>query len=117
MTTPPLLGPRALASFRRLELELGAMQRAMAHHRLSGALSPTTITVLDQLRRRANGLFGREPSLPWFPMLAQTDAISHADLTLMLARLSAAIEEFRALHADQIGTHPDGFDDDIEPED
>ncbi|MFC3703396.1 hypothetical protein ACFOOL_01345 [Devosia honganensis] len=110
MTTIPPLGPRALASYRRLRVEVDALKDALDFRKPSGTMNDPTIRALETVRHRANKLFCRHADLPWFPWIADS-TLSPADFTVLVFRLAAALRHFEALHADQLDPWTDDGDD------
>ena len=113
MTHNPPLGPRALASYRRLRVEIEALRGVLDYRKPSGAMGDATIASPDSVLHRANKLFCRHADLPWFPRLDAT-TLSQADFAILVARLAAALRQFEALHADQLAPWPEDDDDDFD---
>lgn len=67
MTIYPPLGPRALASYQRLRIEIDALKSVLNHRKPSGAMGDPTVRALESVRHRANKLFCRHADLPGFP--------------------------------------------------
>ncbi|MEQ9634507.1 MAG: hypothetical protein RLW68_00330 [Devosia marina] len=103
MSPTPPLGPRALASYRRLEIEVTALKTALHSSRLTGPVTAPTVDALEAVRRRANKLFCRHAELPFFPPLAYSGPLSQTDLAVHVHRLAAAARQFGEYHADQLG--------------
>lgn len=116
MTRTPPLGPRALASYRRLQVEIDALKEIINFRKPSGAIGAPTIKALDSVRHRANKLFCRHAELPWFPWLTEP-VLSQADFTIIVTRLAAALRRFESLHDAQLNPwrhEDDDFDDDLD---
>jgi hypothetical protein len=101
MTQAPPLGPRALASYRRLRTEIDALKGVLDYRKPSGAMNGPTINALESVRYRANKLFCRHAELPWFPRLSEP-VLSQADFTILVARLVGALRRFETLHDAQL---------------
>jgi hypothetical protein len=101
MTQAPPLGPRALASYRRLRTEIDALKGVLDYRKPSGAMNGPTINALESVRYRANKLFCRHAELPWFPLLSEP-VLSQADFTILVARLAGALRRFETLHDAQL---------------
>jgi hypothetical protein len=97
MTQPPPLGPRALASYRRLRTEIHALKGVLDYRKPSGVINEPTINALESVRHRANKLFCRHAELPWFPRISEP-VLSQADFAILVARLAAALRQFETLH-------------------
>jgi|GEM_PF-1037749 hypothetical protein len=106
----PPLGPRALASYQRLRLEIDALKNVLDQRKPSGNMGLPTVRALESVRHRANKLFCRHADLPWFPWLTEP-TLSQADFVILVARLAAGLRQFEALHADQLAPWPDDDDD------
>lgn len=109
MSIPQPLGPRALDSYRRLQLEVETLGSIINFRKPSGAMGEDTIRGLNSIHQRINKLFCRHASLPRFPGLTQT-TLSQADFTLLVARLSDSLRQYQALHADQLADWDDDVD-------
>lgn len=101
MTQTPPLGPRALASYRRLRTEIDVLKSVLDFRKPSGTMSDPTIRALESVRHRANKLFCRHAELPWFPRLSEP-VLSQADFTILVARLFGALRRFEVLHDAQL---------------
>ena len=101
MTQSPPLGPRALASYRRLRIEVDALRGVLDYRKPSGVMNDPTINTLESVRHRANKLFCRHAELPWFPRISEP-VLSLADFTILVARLASALRRFEALHDAQL---------------
>jgi hypothetical protein len=114
MTQTPPLGPRALASYRRLRIEMDVLRSVLDFRKPSGAMNAPTIAALESVHHRANKLFCRHAELPWFPRISEP-VLSQADFTILVARLAGALRRFEALHDAQL--HPWRHrDDDLDAE-
>jgi hypothetical protein len=101
MTQTPPLGPRALASYRRLRTEIDVLKSVLDFRKPTGTMSDPTIRALESVRHRANKLFCRHAELPWFPLLSEP-VLSQADFTILVARLAGALHQFETLHDAQL---------------
>lgn len=94
MTNPPNLGPRAINAYNRFARELAAFNYALRVARPAGAVSDNTIFILNGLIIVANRLFRRHRDLPRFFGVSLKGQMSQADLTIYVARLTAASIHF-----------------------
>lgn len=103
MKSRPPLGPRALASYRRLRLETDALISAVEHRKPTGPVGQPTLETFETIRYRANKLFCRYADLPWFPWVSGDTPITQADFVILATRLAAALKRLETIHADQLG--------------
>ncbi|MGV8831922.1 MAG: hypothetical protein ACOH2N_08110 [Devosia sp.] len=99
MMTLPSLGDRGIASYNRLGQELAAFNHALRVARPNGAFTAVTLFTFNGLVNRANRLFCRHADLPHFYLLSLDATLSHADLAVQLARLTAACLAFEQRYA------------------
>jgi hypothetical protein len=99
MPDQPTLGPRARNAYSRLARELGALNYVLRHAKPSGLIGETSRRSLNQAIRTANRLFRREPATPRFFAPDPKDPMTLADLTLLVARITASALAFEERYA------------------
>ena len=110
MTHPPQLSPRAIAAYNRFARELAALNYTLRHARPSGTVSQNTLFNLNGVIGLANRLFRRHPDLPRFMRVDIDAPMNQADLTIFVARLTAA-----SIHFEERYDHLIGEDDRPDP--
>lgn len=98
----PPLGPRALASHRRLVIEIAAMKSMLDYRKPGGTLTTPSVDAISSVTLRANKLFCRHAELPWFPRLDPATPLTQADFALQVGRLAGALRHFEEIHATQL---------------
>jgi hypothetical protein len=98
MTTPHL-GPKAIDAYNRFEKELAAFNYALRHAKPKGPVDSHTLFTLNGLILVARRLFRRHPDLPRFFQVNTDGPMSQADLTIYVARLTAASLHFEERYA------------------
>ncbi|WEK05361.1 MAG: hypothetical protein P0Y65_03640 [Candidatus Devosia phytovorans] len=98
MPTLPNLGPRAITRYNRFSRELAAFNYALRANK-PGPVGTHTLFALNGLFLLANRLFRHHKDLPHFFQLGINEPISHNDLAIYVARLSAAGLAFEERYA------------------
>lgn len=99
MPTLPRLSQRAVTSYNRLGKEVAALNYALRIAKPAGVAGEITLGNLNSVMNRANQLFRRHRDLPYFIPVNIDKPMSQLDLTILVARLSAACTHFEQRYA------------------
>ncbi|GLQ08633.1 hypothetical protein GCM10007913_05650 [Devosia yakushimensis] len=99
MSSKPHLSQRAIVAYNRLSREVAALNYLVRVAKPSGTLGEIGRECLDRALRIANRLYRREPGLPAFGRIDTREALTAADVSLLVARLSAAGIAFEERYA------------------
>ena len=99
MTSTPVLSPRRIVNYNRLQSDVAAMTYVVRFSKPGGPLSMQTIRTCNRMIRIANGLYRREAGMPFFRLLIEDEPFTLADLQLLVTRLFAAGMTFEARYA------------------
>ena len=99
MTSTPILSPRRIVNYNRLQSDVAAMTYVVRFSKPGGPLGMQTIRTCNRMIRIANGLYRREAGMPFFRLLIEDEPFTLADLQLLVTRLFAAGMTFEARYA------------------
>lgn len=90
----PELSPASIRSYNQLMRDMAAFNYVLRIAKPSGAYTTQTLATLNGLFHRANRLFRRHRDLPYFFSLSIDEPMSHADVAIIVTRLTAACLAF-----------------------
>jgi hypothetical protein len=99
MSTKPHLSPRAIAAYNRLSREVAALNYLTRIAKPASMLGEDGRTSLNRALRIANRLYRRQTSFPSFGLIDPMAPLTHADLVLLVARLTLAGLAFEERYA------------------